>query len=446
MRRLLIALVVVVVGAAIVFLVWPFRASAPPTPTATVVRGTIESVVDLAGTVASPDVRSLAFGATGTVATVEVKEGDVVAAEQVLATLDPELLDAQLAAADAQLAAARKRLSADEAGPTRVQKAAARGVVIQAQAGLSAARRALKTTTASQDASVATARVALEAAEATLAGHTAAGAVEEVLAADRSAIAAATIALGTARNQRTAARNQAATAVASAEAALNVANRQYAAQIAGTPAAVLVADRAAVASAEAQVVGARSARDAATIRSPIAGTVAQVGIAVGDRIAAGTSAGRIVVADLTALQVEATASEIDVVDLAVGRAVAITIDALEDVELVGRICEMGIVGNQVQGVTEYPVTICLTAAESRLRVGMSANGSVTLDRREGVLVVPSAAVRTTGGRHLVTVVGANGQELEVEVTVGLTSGTRTEIVGGLSEGQTVALPAVSAGS
>lgn len=170
MRRWLILVVVLVlVAAGVVFVARPFASAAQAVRTATVTRGTIVSAVDLSGTLQSPTVDELSFGAAGTVTGLKVKVGDKVAAGQVLATIDHSLLDAQLAAAKAQLAAAKARLVVDQAGPTTDVVAAAADSVTQANLALKAAQQAVSDTAASNKLSVAAAQMAVTIAKNQLA-------------------------------------------------------------------------------------------------------------------------------------------------------------------------------------------------------------------------------------------------------------------------------------
>jgi multidrug efflux pump subunit AcrA (membrane-fusion protein) len=416
-------------------------AAGPPVETAPVTRGTIETTVELAGTVEAVDERALTFASPGTVATVAVEPGDAVAADAVLATLETTTLEAQLAAAEAALAGAEARLADDQAGPTAARRAAARDGIAQAEQTLANAKRAQSDAKAQADLAVRQAGEILDDADARLAADQAAGAPATVIAADEAAVAVAERALESARAARTTALDQAAGTVASASKAVTAARNSYAVVVEPAPAALIAADVAAIAQAEAQVVAAQAALDAATLRSPIAGVVTVVGLRVGDRVGTGVPAsGSIVVATVDDLRVEATASEIDVVSLETGQPVAVGVDALPDAAIEGTLCEIAPTGTRIQGVTDYPVTICLTTGTAGLRVGMTANGSVVLERREDVLLVPVQAITTVEGRSTVEVLESDGSIVEVEVTVGLSSGTRTEIVSGLSEGQAVVLP------
>ncbi|KQR17087.1 efflux RND transporter periplasmic adaptor subunit [Cellulomonas sp. Leaf334] len=81
--------------------------------TATAERASVEQVIDTVGTIASASRRDAAFSVDGTVATVGVTVGQVVAAGDVLATLDAEALQDAVERAQADLAAAQQQLSDD---------------------------------------------------------------------------------------------------------------------------------------------------------------------------------------------------------------------------------------------------------------------------------------------------------------------------------------------
>ncbi len=80
----------------------------------------------------------------------------------------------------------------------------------------------------------------------------------------------------------------------------------------------------------------------------------------------------------------------------------------------------------------------LSAAE-RVEPGDLVRVIVILERKESVLWLPPAAIRTFEGRKFVVVQEGAGQR-RVDVTVGIESEERVEIVTGLEEGQVVIGP------
>jgi HlyD family secretion protein len=64
---------------------------------------------------------------------------------------------------------------------------------------------------------------------------------------------------------------------------------------------------------------------------------------------------------------------------------------------------------------------------------------VTTATSEGKISVPNAALHRQGDRATVTVVTPDGRQTPTPVTTGLVGADRTEITGGLAEGQQVLL-------
>ena len=142
--------------------------------------------------------------------------------------------------------------------------------------------------------------------------------------------------------------------------------------------------------------------------------------------------------DLSRLQIAGQASETDIPKLKMGQAATITATALGSDTVVGKVCSLSVVGTQISGVTSFGVTVCLDGSNPSLLVGMSATAAVVTDRADGAVLVPSLAVKTVGGQQVVTVLGADGKtQTNVPVQVGITNGSQTQIVSGLSDGATV---------
>jgi len=93
-------------------------------------------------------------------------------------------------------------------------------------------------------------------------------------------------------------------------------------------------------------------------------------------------------------------------------------------------------------VVQYPVTVTLDDPPAGVRLGASATVSITTGQADSTLLVTSSAVTTVGQRHTVTVL-RGGQQSVVPVEVGLVGDNGTQIMSGLSAGDTVVLPSSS---
>jgi multidrug resistance efflux pump len=128
---------------------------------------------------------------------------------------------------------------------------------------------------------------------------------------------------------------------------------------------------AGVAQAQAAVDVAQDTLDRRVISAPFAGTVANVDANLGEVVNAGVPVA--IVADFSAWRVETTdLTELDVVTLAVGFPVEITVDALPGETLPGRVTDIARVSTLTRGDVTYTVAIALEdAAALPLRWGMT---------------------------------------------------------------------------
>ncbi|SFE88127.1 membrane fusion protein, macrolide-specific efflux system [Paenibacillus catalpae] len=69
--------------------------------------------------------------------------------------------------------------------------------------------------------------------------------------------------------------------------------------------------------------------------------------------------------------------------------------------------------------------------------GTPLSASVIVQRKEKVLTIPLAALRTQNSRHYVLAAGKDGSKGEVDVEIGIQTSTDVEIIKGLEEGQKV---------
>ncbi len=189
-----------------------------------VTRATINQSLSITGAADAELNSSLVFQSTGRVATVNVKTGDIVAADQVLATLDSEDLGNAVASAQAQVRAAQLKLADLLAGVDAAEFAQADQAVAQASAALTKAENDYDTLVEGGTAAdLAAAEQGVSAAEAQLAS---AQATREMLsdtpsdadiAAAEAGVASAEAALNSAENLASSAEN----GVSSAQAALH---------------------------------------------------------------------------------------------------------------------------------------------------------------------------------------------------------------------------------
>lgn len=460
MRRIIIAAVILaLVGGA----VWMTRARSAATPrdegprTARVVRGNLTASVSATGTLqpyAQVEVRSRA---TGTVVELRVQEGDRVTQGHVLAVIDDRDARADLERGEAQLAAAMARLqqSRSQLAASRAQNAAR---VAQAESSLATVRARLAQVLAGpRPEELEQAQEAQRQAE--VSAELARGNLERTKELFASGLVARAQ-LDQAQSQYDVAQAQVRAAQARVRqlqagsrpediAIVRAQVREAEDAVVQARAArlqenVLAADAAA---AEAQVQAARAQLDQARervgetrIAAPIAGIVSRLSVQAGQSVIGGLTGGgtlMMTIADTRVIQANVSVDESDVAQIKTGMPVRLTADALPGRTFnatVARIAPQAVV---VQNVTQYSVVVEVRSPDPALRLGMTVDAEFIITERQGVLLVPSEAIRGKDAKVAILVEGTVLTPVVVET--GATDGRQVEVVKGLDPGQTVYL-------
>lgn len=190
-------------------------------------------------------------------------------------------------------------------------------------------------------------------------------------------------------------------------------------------------DRSAAAAAEARLDQIRTRIEYATIRSPLRGVVTEKLAEVGDIVS--TQSRLFTIADVSTMVVRVAVSELDVVELAPGEEVRVTLDALPDTPFAGRIRRVFPSADPATRLVPVEVAI---SGDGIARPGFLARVGFDLDAREGVVLVPQAAIQGAGTQEYVFVV-EDERAVRRPVTSGLTSRGRVEVRENLDPGELV---------
>ncbi len=250
----------------------------------------------------------------------------------------------------------------------------------------------------------------------------------------------------------------------------------------GVTSAQLTADQAAVTAAENQVTDADQALAEANLTSPIAGVVAALNLSVGQQVSgagssgggnsgsggsggsgagssnagsagassngssgsSGASSAQVVVISNTSYVVNGTVDDTQVGLVRTGDQAVIIPDGATTA-VYGTVSSVGLIADTSSGVATYPVTIAVTGDPGGLYPGASATVTLIVKQLSNVTTVPTAAVHYTSGGAVVYEI-VNGHQVAHPVTVGMTSGLRTQIVSGLSVGTEVVEPVRTSGA
>ncbi|MFA4928795.1 MAG: HlyD family efflux transporter periplasmic adaptor subunit, partial [Patulibacter sp.] len=181
-----------------------------------------------------------------------------------------------------------------------------------------------------------------------------------------------------------------------------------------------------------------SSSSASSSASPAAGgAVAAAGATGGGGSTSGDSTAFATLQSIERLNLEVSFSESDIDDLKVGQAAAVTVTALDGVQLSATVKRIGLTASTTSGVVSYPVTLAVKQRADGVRSGMSASAEVVVEQAKGV-VVPSQAVR---GRSVT--VRRDGKDEQVTVQTGVVGDSTTLISSGLSAGDVVVLPTLT---
>ncbi len=194
-----------------------------------------------------------------------------------------------------------------------------------------------------------------------------------------------------------------------------------------------------IAQAKAALVSAETRLSYAVITAPISGVIGSVATQEGETVAAGLNAPTFVtIVDLSRLQVEAHVDEVDIGKVQVGQDAVFVVDAYPAKEFQGSVMAIYPKAILQDNIVKYVAAIEIKSPyEGFLRPEMTTAVDISLQPRS-VLAIPSRAVKRDSGRNVVYVPSESGFEMRA-IKMGWKSGSWTEVVSGLEEGQEVLL-------
>lgn len=176
------------------------------------------------------------------------------------------------------------------------------------------------------------------------------------------------------------------------------------------------------------------------VTAPISGTVNEINVKNGDdlgKVASGsTRQFPVIIGDLGTLKAVVEVNEVDIPNVSVGQKVALTFDALEDLNATGRVEKINALGTVSQGIVTYGVTIGIDTLDTRIKPQMSVSASIITDVKQNVVTVPNSAIKSERNTTYVEVLKDKQPERR-EVEIGVANATDTEIISGVQIGESV---------
>jgi hypothetical protein len=166
------------------------------------------------------------------------------------------------------------------------------------------------------------------------------------------------------------------------------------------------------------------------------------------------------VTDYTNLEMVVNVDELDISKIQVGQTAAIAVNALPDKEFTGTVTSVSKEATEDSSstVAKYEVKIQINEP-AEIKVGMTAEATITTEKKENVVTVPVAAIQKQNDSYYVLVPSddqpaavAESEEgsekstiktTQQPVEIGLQNSTTVEIVSGLAAGDEVVLPSLN---
>ena len=228
--------------------------------------------------------------------------------------------------------------------------------------------------------------------------------------------------------------------------------------------------KAAYEQSQASMVKVRRNLEYATITSPIDGVVINKVVEEGQTVAAGFETPTLftIAADLTKMQVIADVDEADIGNVKEGQRVQFTVDAYPNDTFEGVVQQVRLgesddssssASSSSSSVVTYEVVITADNPDLKLKPRLTANVTIFTMEEENVLLVPNKALRFIPEPKLMETLGlqVNDNSANIKkgekfvwvkennvlvtkaITVGVSNNNYTEILGGLNEGEVVAV-------
>jgi multidrug efflux pump subunit AcrA (membrane-fusion protein) len=468
LTALLVAAVAVMAVLALEALGSSSEATVQVTRTAVAGRGVVQSTVSGSGTITSAGQYDLGFKASGTVTSVDVKQGQHVVRGQLIASIDPRSSEVALEQAKATLKSAEAGLAAleeNDGESTSGQTSSASGASASTAAVKQAARAHVASGSqgAEGEGHTSTTPTTTTGGKGQGGGSTKKGSRSK----------------GTSKSPASSSGSKSSNSE-STSSTQTESKKTTTTQSAATREANLAAARASVHNDELAVRAAQEALANTKLLAPETGTVVTLTGSVGETVSAtgssrastsssssSTSTGSgasstsaaagasstgssssgaggsssssfAVISNLEELQMVVAVSESEINSVHVGQIATVTVEALEGKKVAAHVAQVSELPASSSSAVSYDVTFALDQVPADVRIGMSASASVVVKQAEGVNVASSAIKGDA-----VTVL-RGGSQVSVPVTTGLVGDSTTIVASGLKAGETVVLPTTAA--
>jgi HlyD family secretion protein len=147
--------------------------------------------------------------------------------------------------------------------------------------------------------------------------------------------------------------------------------------------------------------------------------------------------------DIQEVFVRGKVDEADIGRVRLDQSARISVETFKDRKFEGKVTQISPIGVEKDNVTTFEVEVSIQNPGNELKANMTANAEIVLEEHPNSLIVPEAAITYDGQRQaFVDIVAADTPEgrRRVPVKVGVGSGTRTQVLSGVKQGDKIVLP------
>lgn len=205
--------------------------------------------------------------------------------------------------------------------------------------------------------------------------------------------------------------------------------------------------KAQVAQARASLESANENLKYSTITSPMDGVVLSRDVEVGDAVSSilvlGSQATLVMtLGDTSEVYVKGKVDEADIGKVYLGQPAHIVVESFKDKTFQGKVTKIAPLGVEKDNVTTFEVRVSIANPGGELRANMSANAEIILEEKTNVLLIAEGAVIFDKNKSsFVEIPDAKADDgrKKLAVKLGISNGVKAEVLSGLNDGQKVIL-------
>ena len=183
------------------------------------------------------------------------------------------------------------------------------------------------------------------------------------------------------------------------------------------------------------------------IKSPMDGVVLSRDVEMGDAVSSilvlGSSATLVMtLGDTSQVYVKGKVDESDIGRVYLGQPARIKVESFKDKTFNGVVTKISPMGVEKDNVTTFEVRVSINNPGGELKAEMTANAEIILEEHPAVLQIPEGAILYDKDKKASVEIPdpkAKDGKTKVSVNIGISNGAKTEVLGGLKEGQEVVL-------